>query len=125
MVPMVIVVDVTPTSEAVLPAPPLCDEPLPPCPPAPSPASEPPDGTAPGPLAPPGTTPPPGPILGPGSGSPDGPVATAPPACCCACTNALSGSRVPQADSTRVEPARTQTAGRLRTARFSHLSLSG
>src|SRR4051794_7260286 len=125
MVPMVIVVGVTPTSEAVLPAPPLRDEPLPaPEPPAPLPVPEPPDGSAPAPFPPPGTTPPPGPMLAPGNGSPEGPVATAPAACCCACTNALSGSRVPQADSTRVDPAMTHTAGLLRTARFSHLPLS-
>src|SRR3954462_6382206 len=118
---MVIVVAVTPVSDATLPKPPpeLPPGPPPAAPPPPGPA----DGPAPGTLPPPMTAPP-GPGLTPGNGSPDGPVTCGPAACCCACTKAVSGSRVPQAASTRLDAASAHSAGLDRMAGFSHLPVN-
>src|SRR5438105_3664761 len=101
-------VGVTPVSDAVLPPPPL---PTPPALPLPLRPAGPAEGPEPGTLPPGPTTRPPGPVLAPGSGSPDGPVTCGPPACCCAWTKAVSGSRVPQAASTRLVAASAHSAG--------------
>src|SRR4051794_31622225 len=109
MVPIVIVVAVTPVSDATLPLlpPPPPPEPPPRAVPPPAPA----EGPVPGTLPPRPMTAPPRPGLTPGNGSPDGPVSCGPPACCCAWTKAVSGSRVPQAASTRLVAASAHSAG--------------
>src|SRR3954451_2639416 len=120
IVPIVIVVAVTPVSDAtllLLPPPPAGPTPGPLSPPAPV------DGPVPGLLLPPPTLPP-GVVLTPGSGSPDGPVTCGTP-CCWAWTNALSGSRVPQAASTRLDAASAHSTGLDGIDGFSHLTFSG
>src|SRR4051794_27279100 len=123
MVPIVIVVAVTPVSDATLPKPP------PALPPGPPPAAPPPPGPADGPVPgtppPPPMTVPPGPGLTPGNGSPDGPVTCGPAACCCACTKAVSGSRGPQGASPSLDAASAHGAGLDGMAGFSLFPLRG
>src|SRR4051812_29511866 len=98
MLPIVMVVGVTPTSDAVFAAPPSPDPP----PPPPGPPSPPPPPDADGP---PLTS---GPAVAdaPGNGvaEPEAAVPGATPSCCCARAKSESGNRVPQAAASR-QPA--------------------